>query len=76
MEAIRLSFDKVENYEDFEAPRISKDYNIIYLKGPFSPLEMRMYGCIESAGNKLIDVEGSSVNTVLLNSEPQNYHTR
>lgn len=76
-EAVRLGFDKIENYEDFEAPNNpGRNCTTVILKGPYSPLEMKMYGCIESSVNKVVDIDGSSVNTVLLDSEPQEYHTR
>ncbi|XP_057664799.1 probable ATP-dependent RNA helicase spindle-E [Diorhabda carinulata] len=76
-EAVRLAFDKIENYEDFETPDgHCRNFKTITLKGPYSPLEMKMYGCIGSSENKTIDIDGTSVNTVLLDSEPQEYHTR
>ncbi|CAG9830175.1 unnamed protein product [Diabrotica balteata] len=75
-EAVRLSFDKVQNYDDFDAPNISTRGKTIHLKGPFSPLEMKVYSCLESSNSKSIDVEGSSINTVLLDTAPQDQHTR
>ncbi|XP_050500207.1 probable ATP-dependent RNA helicase spindle-E isoform X2 [Diabrotica virgifera virgifera] len=75
-EAVRLSFDKVQSYDDFDAPQMSTRGKTIYLKGPHSPLEMKVYSCLESSNNKTIDVEGSSINTVLLDTAPQDPHTR
>ncbi|KAG5889433.1 hypothetical protein JTB14_032766 [Gonioctena quinquepunctata] len=76
LEAIRLGYDRVVSYKDFDGPRIGSNFDMLELKGPFSPLEMKLYGCIETSSNKSVEIEGSSVNTVLLDSEPQNYHTR
>lgn len=77
-EAYRLSFDKLQNYNDVEAPRIDKNSatHKIELRGPFSPLEMKLYGLLNTAEDKTVDIESSSVNTVLLDDCPQNYHTR
>ncbi|KAJ8936602.1 hypothetical protein NQ314_012217 [Rhamnusium bicolor] len=75
LEAVRLSFDKVINYQDFEAPKIGENCKSIQLKGPYNPLEMKIYGSIASAANKTVDIDGSSVNTVLLDNESRNFHT-
>lgn len=73
-----MSFDKVQNYHDIDAPQLDnyKSTRTIELRGPYSPLEMKLYGLVQSAGDKAVEIEGNSVNTVLLDSEPQDYHTR
>ncbi|KAJ8973119.1 hypothetical protein NQ317_011047 [Molorchus minor] len=76
LEAARLSKEKMVNYDDFDAPVVKENYKIIQLRGPFSPLEIKLHGSIESSLNKSVDIDGSSVNTVLLDTELQNYHTR
>ncbi|XP_074032862.1 tudor domain containing 9 protein spindle E isoform X2 [Leptinotarsa decemlineata] len=77
IEAARLSVDRIVDYRDFDGPRArGANCKTIVLKGPFSPLEMSLYGCVESAKDKHVVVEGSSVNSVLLDSEPQDDHTR
>ncbi|CAH1981343.1 unnamed protein product [Acanthoscelides obtectus] len=76
-EAARFRFDKVINYSDFETPQLhGAHYRRVPLKGPFNPLEMKIFGCLQSSGNKTVEVEGQSVNTVLLDSDPQDQHTR
>ncbi|VEN34109.1 unnamed protein product [Callosobruchus maculatus] len=76
-EAARYRFDKVVNYSDFETPQMhGSHYRRIPLKGPYNPLEMKLFGCLQSSGNKMVEVEGQSVNTVLLDSDPEDNHTR
>ncbi|CAH0550541.1 unnamed protein product [Brassicogethes aeneus] len=48
---------------------------VTQLKGPYSPLEMRLYGCVESSCNKRVDIESSSVNAVLLDSQASDSHS-
>lgn len=64
-----------ESY-DIESPDASECREKIRLKGPFSPLEMRVYGITNSSIGKTVRVEVSSVNTVLLDAEAQDPHTR
>ncbi|KAJ8924323.1 hypothetical protein NQ315_007116 [Exocentrus adspersus] len=74
LEAARLSVEKAVNCRDFELP--NKGYEkTLQLRGPFSPLEMRFHGCTESSTNKCVEIDGSSVNTVVLDNEPQSYQT-
>lgn len=76
MESNRLSVDQIRNYTDMEMPHLMPNCKTVILKGPHSPLEMKVYGCVESSMNKNISVEASSVNTVLLDNEPEDYHNR
>lgn len=46
------------------------------LRGPFSPLEMKVFGMTRSSQGKNIQVEWNSVNSVLLDAEPQDPHER
>lgn len=46
------------------------------LRGPFSPLEMNVYGMTQSSQGKNIIIEWGSVNSVLLDVEPQDPHER
>nr|CAH7759338.1 unnamed protein product [Callosobruchus chinensis] len=76
-EAARYRFDKVVNYSDFVTPKLhGPNCRQVPLKGPFNPLEMKLFGCLQSSGNKMVEVEGHSVNTVLLDSDPQDEYTR
>ena len=46
------------------------------LKGPFNPLEMKIYGKVQSLLGKAIRVEEDSVNAVLLDDQPGDAHER
>jgi ATP-dependent RNA helicase TDRD9 len=46
------------------------------LKGPFNPLEMKIYGKVKSLLGKAIRVEEDSVNAVLLDDQPGDAHER
>lgn len=59
-----------------ESPLEKECKDHIDLKGPFSPLEMKVYGVISSSVNKKVTVDPGSVNAVLLDAEPQDPHTR
>lgn len=61
---------------EIESPNASECHEKIHLKGPFSPLEMRVYGITHSSLGKEVVIEGTSVNGVLLDAEPQDPHTR
>ncbi|KAL1512681.1 hypothetical protein ABEB36_002237 [Hypothenemus hampei] len=76
-EASRLSVDKIISYTDFADPVVEgRECTHVKLKGPYSPLEIRLFGCAAQVEGKHIDVEVTSVNSVLLDSEPQNEHSR
>ena len=47
-----------------------------FLKGPFNPLEMKIYGKVQSLLGKAIRVEEDSVNAVLLDDQPGDAHER
>ncbi|KAK9877509.1 hypothetical protein WA026_018618 [Henosepilachna vigintioctopunctata] len=48
----------------------------IQLKGPFSPLETKIYSTISHGHNKSVVIEPTSVNSVFLDSDPLDPHTR
>lgn len=75
-EAARIGIDKVMNYNDFSAPVFENRYKTIALKGPYSPLEMKVYGLTESALSKGVSIEGTSINAVLLDHEPEERYSR
>lgn len=68
--------DDEEDVLDIEMPDEYDCKEKIQLKGPFSPLEMRVYGITNSSMSKSVKIDGTSVNTVLLDAEPQDPHTR
>ena len=47
-----------------------------FLKGPFNPLEMKVFAKIKSLLGKSIRVEEDSVNSVLLDDQPGDAHER
>jgi len=46
------------------------------LKGPLSPLEMSVKGISHNSTSKIIKIESQSVNSVLLDNDPNDYHER
>lgn len=47
-----------------------------FLKGPYNPLEMSVNGINHNAVSKIIRIESQSVNSVLLDTDPNDYHER
>lgn len=66
---------KKENKE-VEPPPIQQCKLTMDLKGPFSPLEMKIYSLISTGDHKKVTIDPNSVNTVLLDEEPQDPHER
>jgi len=48
----------------------------VYLKGPHSPLEMKLHSTVQCSIEKEVKVEWNSVNSVLLDSDPEDPHER
>ncbi|XP_077537769.1 ATP-dependent RNA helicase TDRD9-like [Haemaphysalis longicornis] len=73
-----LSADNAEELDssklDFGMPLLSNRKAILH--GPFSPLESRVCGMSKLCYLRSARVERTSVNSVLLNGEPQNPHPR
>ncbi|XP_022903967.1 probable ATP-dependent RNA helicase spindle-E [Onthophagus taurus] len=60
---------------DVEPPPLANCTRHFQLRGPFSPLEYTIYPmCRDSREN--ITIEGSSVNSVMLDTDPQDVHDR
>ena len=53
-----------------------KLFQQVRLRGPCSPLEMKVYGCARSAIGKEVSMDLESVNSVLLDSNPEDPHER
>lgn len=55
-----------------------KHYNTTLkkLQGPFSPLEMRMYGKVHALLGSILKIEDDSVNSVMLDDQPGDSHER
>lgn len=63
----------MDDAPEVEEPELSKRHIHVTLKGPNSPLESRIYGCMHQtrSQSKQIVIENSSVNSVLLEANPQ-----
>lgn len=48
----------------------------VMMRGPSSPLEMRVYGCTNVAVGKEVSMDVESVNSVLLDTNPEDPHER
>ncbi|PSN47186.1 putative ATP-dependent RNA helicase spindle-E [Blattella germanica] len=48
----------------------------VTLRGPYSPLEMKFYNLTRVGVSRTVNIEWNSVNSVLLDSEPQDPHDR
>ncbi|GLH06847.1 Probable ATP-dependent RNA helicase spindle-E [Gryllus bimaculatus] len=48
----------------------------VILKGPFSPLEMKVYNITQVGLSRVVQIEWNSVNSVLLDTDPQDPHER
>ncbi|KAJ9575274.1 hypothetical protein L9F63_025774, partial [Diploptera punctata] len=48
----------------------------VTLRGPNSPLEMKLYSLTRVGATRTVNIEWNSVNSVLLDSEPQDPHDR
>lgn len=56
---------------EVDAPSQEQCRQEIKLRGPFSPLETRVYVLTEAGSSKDASIDGHSVNSVLLDSNPQ-----
>lgn len=46
------------------------------MRGPHSPLEMKVFGCTYVSSGKEVTMDVESVNSVLLDSNPEDPHER
>lgn len=69
-----LDFDV--SYTDFDEPEEKLKTEEIHLKGPFSPLEMKIGGLIHASDAANVKIDGTSVNAVLLDDVPDDSHSR
>uniref|UniRef100_A0A1A9X2C1 Probable ATP-dependent RNA helicase spindle-E n=1 Tax=Glossina brevipalpis TaxID=37001 RepID=A0A1A9X2C1_9MUSC len=61
---------------DVDPPPPERCNNIIKLNGPYSPLETKIYSIIKAGVLKSVKIERNSVNSVLINTDPQDIHER
>ncbi|CAG9565445.1 unnamed protein product [Danaus chrysippus] len=72
-EQTELAFTQLR---EVEAPSYRECISDVCLKGPYSPLEMSLHNLMYASRNKQVLVEWSSVNSVLLDTEPQEVYQR
>lgn len=68
--------DNFVESQDVEPPNKLACTTSFQLKGPYSPLEMNIFSVMASGVEKTVAVEGTSVNSVLLDTDPQDPHER
>lgn len=67
---------KITSFVDFDAPESSQATEKVQLKGPYSPLEMKVCGLVQSIVGANVRVDGESVNAVMLDDNPEDPHAR
>ncbi|XP_030375012.1 probable ATP-dependent RNA helicase spindle-E [Scaptodrosophila lebanonensis] len=60
--------------EELEPPPLNKCVNTVRLKGPFSSLETSVHALMRVGTWKTVDISRESVNSVLLDIDPQDQH--
>ncbi|KAL1110624.1 hypothetical protein AAG570_008152 [Ranatra chinensis] len=77
-DSLHLSFapEPIEEDIDIESPSEKECRSKVDLKGPKSPLEMSFYSVSRKSQGMDINVEWSSVNSVLLDTHPMDPHNR
>ncbi|KAK4023960.1 hypothetical protein OUZ56_009352 [Daphnia magna] len=56
--------------QQIEEPKPNGNYRSHELEGPYSPLEMRMFGKVHALSGSILNIEADSVNSVLLDDHP------
>ncbi|XP_050536688.1 ATP-dependent RNA helicase TDRD9 [Daktulosphaira vitifoliae] len=67
--------NKISKFQ-LRSPSEHEAYTIHTLKGPFNPLEMTVHGINRHSISKIVSIESQSVNSVLLDTNPDSYHER
>ncbi|XP_049877718.1 probable ATP-dependent RNA helicase spindle-E [Pectinophora gossypiella] len=62
--------------QDLAPPALKECISDVYLKGPFSPLETTLHNLMYASREKEVTIEWNSVNSVLLDTEPQEIYER
>lgn len=65
-----------DNEQNVPAPLERECRSTMTLRGPFSSLEMNIYGMVHCSENSKVAIESSSVNAILLDSDPQEEYDR
>ena len=62
---------------EYDVPEIKETGASFHrLQGPYNPLEMRMYGKVHSLLGHIVQIDGDSVNSVMLDDQPGDSHER
>lgn len=61
---------------DPDPPNFHECNTFVTLKGPFSPLEMKIFNLTQVGLSRMVQIEWNSVNSVLLDTDPQDPHER
>lgn len=72
-----LQYDRnflIQSYP--EPPPIEECGSALYLKGPFSPLEVTFSSLAIHTGSKKVNIETQSVNSIVLDMDPDDLHER
>lgn len=62
--------------QNIPPPPFSECRRSMNLRGPHSPLEMQIYSLVKCGEQKSVNIEWNSVNSVLLDTNPQDEHDR
>ncbi|EDW81074.1 uncharacterized protein Dwil_GK11214 [Drosophila willistoni] len=69
-----LRVSRLPQDADLSPPPMHKCQTVVRLKGPYSPLEASMFSTIRASACKTVRIDPLSVNSVLLDSNPQDRH--
>lgn len=69
-------WNRGQNEQNIPPPPAHECRFTMRLKGPHSPLEMQVYSAVKCGSHRSVNVEWNSVNSVLLDSHPQDVHDR
>ncbi|XP_034239304.1 probable ATP-dependent RNA helicase spindle-E [Thrips palmi] len=72
---VQHSVGRVAEFVDPPTRRECRN-NTVRMRGPSSPLEMKVYGCTNVSSGKDISMDVDSINSVLLDSNPEDPHER
>ncbi|CAK9813370.1 Probable ATP-dependent RNA helicase spindle-E [Anthophora quadrimaculata] len=75
-------YEKMQYSQDYmldvypDPPPISECHETVNLRGPYSPLEMKLTHLITSGRDKAVKIATNSVNSVLLDTDPEDFSQR
>ncbi|XP_075146643.1 tudor domain containing 9 protein spindle E [Haematobia irritans] len=62
--------------KDVEPPPMKICNKVVKLRGPFSPLETKIFSAVRAGTWKCVQIERESVNSVMIDTDPQDVHER